>query len=103
MAEGEMRKARELVREILEEGLSVTVDNGEYVAVKRSTDRAEIERELGATDMETLILYRGDARVGSMLLVWGNDPDGSELVADYTDNAVIDALWRRVFWEEEGV
>lgn len=97
----EKDKARELIATILDEGLSVTIDNGEYVEVRRSRDPEAIERELGAADMETLILYRGDTRVGSMLLVWGNDPEGSELVCDYTDNPLIDGIWRRVFWNEE--
>lgn len=96
----EKDKARELVREILAEGLGVKVDNGEELSGKL-IDAAEIEAWLGATDMETLILYRGDTRVGSMLLVWGNDPEGSELVCDYTDNPLIDGIWRRVFWNEE--
>ena len=96
----EKDKARELVREILAEGLGVKVDNGEELS-GIMTDADEVERWLGATDMETLILYRGDTRVGSMLLVWGNDPEGSELVCDYTDNPLIDGIWRRVFWNEE--
>lgn len=96
----EKDKARELVREILAEGLGVKVDNGEELS-GIMTDADEVERWLGATDMETLILYRGETRVGSMLLVWGNDPEGSELVCDYTDNPLIDGIWRRVFWDEE--
>lgn len=96
----EKDKARELVREILAEGLGVKVDNGEELS-GIMTDADEVERWLGATDMETLILYRGETRVGSMLLVWGNDPEGSELVCDYTDNPLIDGIWRRVFWNEE--
>ena len=96
----EKDKARELVREILAEGLGVKVDNGEELS-GIMTDADEVERWLGAADMETLILYRGDTRVGSMLLVWGNDPEGSELVCDYTDNPLIDGIWRRVFWNEE--
>ena len=96
----EMKKARELIAAILDEGLSVTVDNGEGVEVERSRDPEEIESVLGATEMEHLLLYRDGAYQGAMLLVWGNDPDGSELVADYTDNPLVDGIWRRVFWED---
>jgi len=99
MKSSEFSKARELVRAILVEGLSARVDNGEYIT-GRLTDEAEILKELGVTDMETLVLYLGDRRQGSMLLVWGNDPEGSELVADYTDAPLIDGIWRRVFREE---
>ena len=68
---------------------------------ERDDEGARIEDdELGATDMQNVRVYRGDAYQGSMLLVWGNDPDGSELVADYTDTPLIDEIWREVFWEE---
>ena len=80
----EMKKARELIAEIERMGLTARIEDD----------------ELGATEMQHVRVYRDGAYHGSLLLVWGNDPDGSELVADYTDNPLIDGIWRRVFWED---
>ena len=96
----EMSKACALVRVLLDRGFSVTVDNGEEIVARRSRDEREICEALGQADMETLVLYRDGARQGAMLLVWGNDPDGSELVCDYTDTPQLDAIWREVFWDD---
>ena len=81
----EMAKARELIAAIEARGLTARIEDD----------------ELGATEIQNVRVYRGDAYQGSMLLVWGNDPDGSELVADYTDTPLIDEIWREVFWDEE--
>lgn len=81
----EMAKARELIAAIEARGLTARIEDD----------------ELGATEIQNVRVYRDDAYQGSMLLVWGNDPDGSELVADYTDTPLIDGIWREVFWNEE--
>lgn len=95
----ERRMAERLVDVLLQRGLLVSVDDGEEIAVSRSRRRGEIVAALGATDMETVIAYRPGnppARVGSFLLVWGNEPDGSELIADYTDNDTCEDVWKEL-------
>ena len=97
---GEAKVARRLVRLCMERGFAISVHDGEEWAVKRSQDRAAILAELATTDMTTVKVWRpleGEAATawapgGSFLLVWGNEPDGSELIADHTDNELCNEL-----------
>jgi hypothetical protein len=93
MIDREKNAAVVLVRKALAAGYTVSVFDGEEYSVKRSSDLVEIKRELHATDEEWLTFRRADgSRVGTAFLVYGNAPDGSELVCDHTDNAEMQAL-----------
>lgn len=89
--------AAALVDAALSRGLTVSVCDGEAYPVKRSTDRAAILAALWSTDEDRLILRRDGALVGWILLVWGNEADGSDLVADYSDNEATQAIVNAVY------
>ena len=89
---GERAHAKALVRYLLGNGLSLSVNDGEEWTVVRSTDEREILNALATTDMDELIAAdAAGARLGWFQLIWGNDPDGSELVADCSANELCDA------------
>jgi hypothetical protein len=99
----EARVARKLVREALRRGYTVSVNDsldgdGEWV-VRRSTSIRDICSALATTGGDILRFRRTDRPESyiSFVLVWGNDPDGSELIADHTDAPEADDLVRSVF------
>ena len=84
---GERAHARALVRWLLNRDLSVSVFDGEEYTVVRSHDLKEILMGLATTEMDELIARdRSGKKVGWFQLIWGNDSDGSELIANCTDN-----------------
>jgi hypothetical protein len=91
---GEATKARKIVAAALAKGWVVSVNDGEEWTVKKSSNKTEILDALCSTGMDTLRFRDAAGQpVGSMLLVWGNDPKGSELVSDSsTDGGSFDAF-----------
>ena len=89
---GERGTATRLVRAALRAGYTVSVYDEEEWTVKRSGSEAVILPELASTETNTLLFRRNGETVGSMLLIWGNDETGEELIADYTDNDAMQAL-----------
>ena len=91
---GERRTATRLVRAALAAGHTVSVHDGEEYTVKRSRNETAILEALASTEADTLVIRdSAGERVGDLCLIWGNDPDGSELIADHTDNAATTALY----------
>lgn len=95
---GERTYARKLVRNLLSRGLSVQVKDEEETLLPASRKEADILAELAHSGENFLRAFNdaGD-HVGSFYLIWGNDPEGSELVADYSDNALCEAVWHEVY------
>lgn len=95
---GEARAARKLVKAALARELSVSVNDGEETTVRRSRKYSEIIDALATTGEDYLILYAptGD-RVGTFYLIYGNDDDGSELIADHTDNIVCNSMYHDAY------
>ena len=95
---GEARAARKLIKAALARELSVSVNDGEETTIKRSRKYREIVDALCTTGEDYLIVYAptGD-RVGSFYLVYGNAADGSELIADHTDNMLCDNMYRDAY------
>lgn len=99
---GEARRARKLVRDALARGYCVSVNDGEETTVKLSRDFATITEALCTTGEDTLTMHRwidqgegmgfAASPVGGFWLIYGNDADGSELIADHTDNAACGEL-----------
>ncbi|NHN89841.1 hypothetical protein [Acetobacter conturbans] len=96
---GEQTAARKLVRAARAAGYLVSVWEGEDFAIRRSDKESDILKNLGSTGQDRLDFIRPAAspdvkptRVGWALLIYGNAPDGSELVADCSDNAATRAL-----------
>ncbi len=89
---GEQRVARRLVKAALAEGYSIAVHDGEEWS-PRSTTFYEIWDDIGETDEDQMLFFDATGtKVGWMLLVWGNDPDGEELIADHTANVAMGKL-----------
>ncbi len=92
--QGERTVVRRLVRAALAAGYSISVHDGEEWAVSRATRAYDVLDALATTGEDTLQLYDADQHsAGWLYLVWGNADDGSELIADHTDNALCNRLW----------
>jgi hypothetical protein len=99
MEKGEQAVARRLVKTALKMGYRVSVHDGVKWSPKFTT-YGMAWSWLGEMDEDNIILFdANDNRVGWIFLVWGNEPDGSELIADHTSNnaiaAVVDAALKR--------
>ena len=90
---GERGVATRLVRAAIHAGYAVSVYDGEEYPVKRSRKERQILAALASTEEDWLVIRDGTGeRLGSLRLIWGNDPTGEELIADYTDKPEIEAL-----------
>lgn len=103
LTDGERKAARKLVRAARAAGYLVSVWEGEDWAIRQSDKETAILQALGSTGQDRLDFIQPAAnaadtptRAGWALLIYGNDPDGSELVADCQDNeatrALVDAI-----------
>jgi len=101
---GERFYVLKLVRNILSREYVISVNDGEDWTVTRSSDEGQIMAALGTTEMDT-IQFRDefdDKIMGRFVLIYGNDPEGSEVIADHTDNRMCNNIWREVLdWPEE--
>lgn len=87
--------AGRLVEAALAAGYSISVWDGEEIAVDKSVDPAVIFPALCSTDSDVLRLHNredGDYR-GRFWLIWGN---GRDLISDYTDNEVCNSLFNPI-------
>ncbi len=67
---------------VIDAGLTISVDNGEYISLRKSDDVNAIVQDLMACDMDWLHVHDGEKRVGTLLLVYGND--GYDVICDYS-------------------
>lgn len=61
---------------------TISVYDGESTVISKSRDEAQIMGSIMATDKDVLRVYRGDAKVGYIHLVYGND--GWDVMADFS-------------------
>lgn len=82
---GESRIATALVKMLLENGYCVSVYDGEEYTVRKSVDATAILQALATTGIDNLIVRVAATgeRAGTIALVWGNSPDGTELPSDW--------------------
>ena len=82
-----------MINYAIAKGWTISVHDGEDWAVQWSTDAKQVKAELAATDADTLVFRtdNGTTRVGSMSLVYGNEP--GVVISDHTDNDAITALY----------
>ena len=94
---GEQTYARKLVRNLLSRGLSVQVKDEEETLLPASRKEQDILAELAHSALNYLRAFddAGD-HVGTFLLIWGNEEDGSCLIADHSDNQLCETVWREV-------
>lgn len=77
MNDQEKKVIEAIIRAALEDGLKVTICDGEEFSVNLSRDFDQIMKGLGHTEEETIMLYNniGENWVGSIYLCYGNEPD----------------------------
>lgn len=95
----EARAARRLIRAALAEGWQISVNDGYETTVVRETREKPIFDALCTTGEDIITIHMPISRKsgGSFWLIYGNDPDGSELIADYTDNENCSRLYNAVY------
>lgn len=96
---GEAKVAKKLVRVILEMGYKIRHNDGEEWSdiLFLSGNEGELFELMAATDEEFLqVISTEGKKVGTLQLIWGNEEDGSELIADYTDNDEVRAIVKKV-------
>lgn len=75
---------RRVLKAALAAGYSVAVFDGEETHPKTSSFD-EAWSNLGETDLDHLIVFKADSRVGSIMFVWGN---GEDIVSDWSWNTL---------------
>ena len=87
-----------LISAALAKGFFVSVFDGEEWAEKRSADKAAIRAAATAVDMCELVIrdMENNRKIGWVSIIWGNAPDGSELIADYTVSPEMEDLVKTV-------
>lgn len=104
MTFGEEWYVRKLVRNILSRGYTISVNDGEEWTLVDNRHEDQIMAALGTTDedfikMKDPLDYKS---LGVFSLIYGNDPEGEEVVSDYTSNRLCETIWREVFgWPME--
>ena len=77
----------------LERGYNLTVNDGEEVTLRHSTDREAIQREVHATELTIFgVFYPVDGVsrfIGSIVFIHGNQED---VIHDYSDNDAMTEL-----------
>lgn len=94
---GEGRAARRLIRLGLAKGYTVSVNDGEEWTVRRSTNQVAIIDALCSTGEDVIRFDDEAGRIGIFVLIYGNDPDGSELISDHTDNVACNELYAATY------
>ena len=95
---GEARAARKLIRAALAEGWAISVNDGYETTVTRSTREKEIFDAMCSTGEDVITIHlQSGTRGGVFWLIYGNDEDGSELIADHTDNENCERLVAAVY------
>ena len=92
--QGEARVARKLLNAAFKAGYVVSIhDGGEWV-LKQSRFLDACCTCLCSTGDDCLTFRdaKTKEKVGTAWLIWGNDEDGSELIADHSDNDAMNAL-----------
>ena len=82
----ERRIVRMVVRQAIDNGLSVTVCDGDDCPVVKSLDFSNIMASVMATDSDTMVLWDAHGDIFGMIwFVYGND--GYDVISDHTDTA----------------
>lgn len=86
--------ASKLIEDMLSNGNTVSVWEGEDWAIYKSTDHAAIMEALASTDSDWIYVWSRNSegkliRVGKVLLIYGN---GNDLISDCSDNPATLAL-----------
>lgn len=80
--EAERKIARRAIDDAIAAGHAIDVFDGEEVVIKRSTNADQIIAAMFSTDSDTLIIHKDGKRIGSILLIYGNN--GHDVISDYS-------------------
>ncbi|MES0134460.1 hypothetical protein NKJ88_05755 [Mesorhizobium sp. M0016] len=82
----ERQVAKRAIKELLEAGYLLGVNDGEETVIERSTDADAIFKEMFATDEDYLLVYRPGETVhfAYVWFIYGNS--GWDVISDYTTN-----------------
>ncbi len=79
----EAKVARKLVKHLIKQGLTISVNDGEETTVKRSTKAKQVIDALATTGEDTLIIHtKGLRRVGTIYMIYNNGETSP--IADHT-------------------
>jgi hypothetical protein len=93
MTDKEKAVARRLINALLDEPCLISVACDGEVDVEESTNRAEIF-EYATACYSIEIIGHG---VGWFSLIYGNAPDGSELISNHSDNEICNRIYKAVY------
>ena len=94
---GEAHYVRKLVANILSRGHYISVNDGGEWTLKHSRKASQILGALGTTGHDHIRIEDDAARgLGVVMLVYGNDPSGEEVISDHTDNPLCNAIFDEV-------
>lgn len=81
----EKKIVNNLIKKIVKAGFSVNIDNGgDCYELPKPTNRLKtIQKEIGATGHDNLILFKDDVYFGFVTLIYGN---GEDVISDYSTN-----------------
>lgn len=71
---------KQVVADLLKAGYTISVQDGEEITLKQSTDRKAIMAALATTGEDRLFVYKPNCKASFVYLIWGN---GCDLIADY--------------------
>lgn len=102
---GEAMVTRALVNEILHRGYKIKVYDGEEWVTKPTADRKVILEALCSTGEDRIFVCspEDNSFCCCFLLIWGNASDGSELLADWTDNGLANNFVKNIKYILKGV
>lgn len=93
-----------LITACLKRGLKISVHDGTEWALKQSTDRAAIQKEVAATDETSFRIRDAEGEyAGFFWLIHGNR---AHVVADHSDNEICNEIWDEIepvteYWEAQ--
>ena len=87
----ECRIVGRIIRTALDQGMVISVYDGEEWALGRSTDYEKITHEVNATDLTQLRFRSGsdDKQLGDIILIHGNEED---VIHDHSDTETMERL-----------
>lgn len=86
----ERKIIRNLVKQALDKGYTVSVYDGEDWCLKLSNSVTLIMSSIQSTDSDKLVFRNANkVKIGAVLLVYGN---GDDVISDYSDNEAMRAL-----------
>lgn len=83
MRHDEATIAQRCIKDLLAAGYSLAVNDGEETS-PTSTNAKRVFSLLGTVDMEHLVVYNDNKKIGWVFFVYGNEP--GVLISDYTVN-----------------